>query len=55
MNLHEECLLRYLSYPDDLSYSTELLKLNNKIFEEKFILKNFLASMNSFKYTINVD
>ena len=43
MNLHEECLLNYLRYPDNLSNTTELLKLNNYILEQKFILKNFLS------------
>jgi len=41
MNIHEECLLKYLKYPDGLSYSTELLKLNNHIMEKQFLLKNF--------------
>lgn len=41
MNLHEECLLRYLQNPDELSYSTEVLKLNNLILEKKFLLQNF--------------
>ena len=36
MNIHEECLLKYLKYPDGLSYSTELLKLNNHIMEKQF-------------------
>ena len=27
MNLHEQCLLRYLQNPDELEYSTEILKL----------------------------
>ena len=40
MNLHEQCLLRYLTYPDELSYTTEILKLNNKILEQKFVVKN---------------
>lgn len=43
MNLHEECLLKYLRYPDELSHTTELLKLNNLILEQKFLLKNFLS------------
>ena len=51
MNLHEKCLLNYLKYPDELSYTTEILKLNNKILEEKFILKNILANMTLFNYT----
>lgn len=40
MNLHEECLLKYLKNPDGLSYTTEILKLNNFILEKKYILKN---------------
>ena len=31
MNLHEECLLRYLKRPDELSYATEILKLKNNL------------------------
>jgi hypothetical protein len=31
MNLHEECLLKYLLKPQDLFLSTELLKLNNEL------------------------
>lgn len=40
MNLHEKCLLRYLQNPDELSYSTEILKLNNFILEKHFILNH---------------
>lgn len=54
MNLHEQCLLRYLKYPDDLSYTTDILKLHNKILEEKFILRNILANFNLINYTENV-
>ena len=43
MNLHEECLLNYLRYPDELSHTTELLKLNNMILEQTFVLKNILS------------
>lgn len=35
MNLHEECLLKYLINPLDLFYSTEILKQNNFILENK--------------------
>lgn len=42
MNLHEECLLKYLKNPERLSYSTEILKLNNMLLEKQFILKNFM-------------
>ena len=51
MNLHEKCLLRYLQNPDELSYSTEVLKLNNFILEKQFILKNFVAKSSLFNYT----
>ncbi len=42
MNLHEECLLKYLLNPVDLFRSTELLKLNNILIEkgsDKFLGK----------------
>lgn len=31
MNLHEECLLKYLVNPLELFYTTELLKNNNDL------------------------
>ena len=37
MNLHEECLLKYLLNPLDLFNSTELLKLNNAMIEKKLL------------------
>lgn len=55
MNLHEQCLLRYLKNPDELSYSTEILKLNNFILEKRFIVKNFVAKSSIINYTDNVD
>ncbi len=36
MNLHEECLLKYLINPLELFYTTELLKNNNEILGAKF-------------------
>ncbi len=54
MNLHEECLLRYLKYPDDLSYSTEILKLNNYILEKRFLMKNFVAKSMTISYTDDI-
>ncbi len=51
MNLHEQCLLRYLQNPDELSYSTEILKLNNFILEKHFLLKHFVAKSSNFNYT----
>ena len=46
MNLHEKCLLRYLQNPDELSYSTQILKINNFILEKEFILKNINNKVN---------
>ena len=37
MNLHEECLLKYLLNPLDLFNSTELLKLNNAMIEKSLL------------------
>lgn len=54
MNLHEQCLLRYLTHPDELSYVTEILKINNQILERKFIVKNILANMSVLNYTSGV-
>lgn len=34
MNLHEECLIKYLLNPLDLLHTTNLLKFNNKLIEE---------------------
>lgn len=55
MNLHEQCLLRYLTYPDELAYATEILKLNNKILEQKFVVKNILANLSLLNYTEEVE
>lgn len=35
MNLHEECLLKYLINPLELFYATELLKSNNSLIEKE--------------------
>lgn len=43
MNQNEECLLNYLKNPDGLSYTTDMLKLNNQILEQHFILENILT------------
>lgn len=55
MNLHEQCLLRYLKNPDELAYSTEILKLNNFILEKRFLVKNFVANSSQIHYNNNVD
>ena len=51
MNLHEECLLRYLKSPDELSYTTDILKLNNFIQEKRVLMKNFVAKSFTIGYT----
>ena len=35
MNLHEECLLKYLINPLELFYTTELLRINNELLEKE--------------------
>lgn len=54
MNLHEECLLRYLKTPDGLSFSTDVLKLNNQILEQHFLLSNFLTKNIKLNYNSHV-
>ena len=52
MNLHEECLLKYLLNPLDLFNSTELLKINNSLIEkELFIGKCKQVNSRNLKYT----
>lgn len=53
MNINEKCLLGYLKNPDELAYNTEILKIHNKILEEKFILKNILVNFPVINYTKN--
>ena len=36
MNLHEECLLKYLVNPIELFYTTELLKNHNELLSKNF-------------------
>ncbi len=51
MNIHEECLLNFLQKPDELSHTTDVLKINNHIFEKNFLKKVFLAKTNCINYT----
>ena len=44
MNLHEECLLKYLLNPTDLFKSTELLKINNRLIQNSLRSRNILAT-----------
>lgn len=50
MNQNEECLLKYLQNPDGLTYSTDVLKLNNQILEQHFLLENILTKNFSLGY-----
>lgn len=50
MNLHEECLLKYLINPLDLFYTTELLKQNNSLIENKEILPSKLVNTGNLSY-----
>ena len=51
MNLHEECLLKYLINPLDLFYSTELLKMNNDLIEKNIDKSISFNSVNKISYT----
>ncbi len=51
MNLHEECLLKYLLNPLNLLNSTERLKANNILIEKGLISEKFLAKKNKINYT----
>ncbi len=51
MNLHEECLLKYLKFPDGISTATETLKLHNLILERKFVTENFVAKFTQIHCT----
>ena len=51
MNLHEECLLRYLLNPLNLLNSTERLKANNILIEKAISSDKFLAKKTKINYT----
>ena len=50
MNLHEECLLKYLINPLELFYTTELLKSNNEILSQKDNELKQFAKHGEFNY-----
>ena len=50
MNLHEECLLKYLLNPSNLTDTTELLKLNNSLIEKNMHTKNFIKKNSKLSY-----
>ena len=43
MSLQEDCLINYLKKPDELQYTTEILKLSNKLMERDFV-KNHISA-----------
>ena len=51
MNLHEECLLKYLINPIDLLNVTEMLKLNNEIIAEEYERTKLLVKRGKINYT----
>lgn len=51
MNIHEECLINYLEKPDELSHTTDVLKVNNAILARRMQNKLFLAKNNNVNYT----
>lgn len=53
MNLHEECLLKYLLNPIDLFRSTELLKLNNSLIEQGSFSAAILTQTGKINYGTN--
>ncbi len=50
LNVNEDCLLRYLKFPDELSCCTDMLKLSNKILENHYVLENILTQKTSLLY-----
>lgn len=53
MNLHEECLLKYLLNPTGINTSTELLKQANKLITKKTNFSNLLAKAVQMGYITN--
>jgi hypothetical protein len=50
MSLNEDCLINYLKKPDELAYTTEILKLNNKIMEKEFIINQVFNKIDLSAY-----
>ena len=51
MNIHEECMINYLQKPDELSHTTDVLRLNNALLKKKMKNKLFLAKNINVNYT----
>lgn len=54
MNLNEECLINYLKNPNELSCYTEVLKINNQLLEQHFVLENILTKNFNLVYNDNI-
>ena len=52
MNLHEECLLKYLLNPLGLFNSTEMLKMNNELIEKGFAKPSVLRKASKIKFGV---
>jgi len=50
MNLHEECLLKYLINPLELFYTTELLKNNNELLSKELCKLEEIAKYGEINY-----
>lgn len=50
MNLHEECLLKYLVNPLELFYTTELLKNNNELLKKDVVNFKEIAKHGEVNY-----
>ena len=53
MNLHEECLLKYLLNPCNLINTTELLKRNNTLIEKSLSSKKSINNKTALSCGIN--
>ena len=53
MNLHEECLLKYLSNPQSILNTTEILKFNNGLIEKAIASGRLIAKSGKIGYTTN--
>jgi hypothetical protein len=51
MNLHEECLIKYLINPTELLDITELLKINNELLKKNKFDSEEFANINKVNYT----
>lgn len=50
MNLHEECLIKYLINPLELFYATEVLKENNSLLEQNTLNNKKIANFKDINY-----